>query len=217
MMREPGDVGAARSAGSGCMRASHADRDQVIDTLKDAFVRGWLTKDEFDSRVGRALASRTHANLAALTSDLPAGPPAARLSRTPVRARPARPGNTTVKKGVRVIAATTVLTASVWAGALFSNVDNQAVGTLVLAFTFLWFGIVFLVGSIMLEAQLKQRSSRQLPPASGPGGPAFERAMPADPAGQLQPGDHGRQQPTQASRTPMARPSLLREPRLSPS
>ena len=68
-----GDDRAARPAGRGRLRASHADREQVIDTLKDAFVQGRLTKDEFDSRVGDVLASRTYADLAALTADLPAG------------------------------------------------------------------------------------------------------------------------------------------------
>src|SRR5215471_9742913 len=53
--------------------ASHADRERVIAALRAAFVQGRLTKDEFDSRVGRALVSRTHAELAALTADIPAG------------------------------------------------------------------------------------------------------------------------------------------------
>jgi DUF1707 SHOCT-like domain len=41
--------------------------------LKAAFIQGRLTKDEFDSRVGRAFGSRTYAELAALTADIPAG------------------------------------------------------------------------------------------------------------------------------------------------
>ena len=181
-MPEPGDHRAARSAGRGRMRASHADREQAVEVLKDAFVQGRLTKDEFDSRVGHALASRTHADLTALTADLPAGPPAARPPRRPARARTRRPENTTIKNGVRVIAAATVLTASVWAAASLSNASNQAVGVLVSAFTFLWFGIVFLVGSIMLEEKLRQRSNRQLPPGRGHRGRASGRAVPADPA-----------------------------------
>jgi len=56
------------------MRASHADRDQVIDMLKTAFVQGRLDKDELDLRVGQVLASRTYADLGALTADIPAGP-----------------------------------------------------------------------------------------------------------------------------------------------
>ena len=69
----PGDEGAAGAGGrnySG-VRASHADREQVIDVLKTAFVQGRLAKDELDQRLGRVLASRTYADLSALTADLP--------------------------------------------------------------------------------------------------------------------------------------------------
>jgi hypothetical protein len=55
------------------LRASHADREHVIDVLKAAFVQGRLTKDELDLRVGQTFASRTFADLTALTADLPAG------------------------------------------------------------------------------------------------------------------------------------------------
>jgi PadR family transcriptional regulator len=59
-------------------RASDADREHVIDTLKAAFVQGRLTRGELDARAGRALAARSRAGLAALTADLPAGPAGAR-------------------------------------------------------------------------------------------------------------------------------------------
>ena len=179
MMREPGDDRAARPTRRGHLRASHADREQAVEVLQDAFVHGRLTKDEFDSRVGHALASRTHGDLSALTADLPAGPPAPRPPRPRVPARTRRPRNPTVKNGARVIAAATVLMGSVWAGVLLSGADSQAVGFLVSAFTFLWFGIVFLIGSIMLEAQLKQRSNQKLPPAPGHRGQAPGRVLPA--------------------------------------
>ena len=52
------------------LRASDADREQVIDVLKAAFVQGRLTKDELDIRAGHALTAPTRANLAALTADL---------------------------------------------------------------------------------------------------------------------------------------------------
>ena len=50
----------------------------MIDTLKAAFVQGRLTKDEFDQRVGQTFDSKTYAELAALSADLPgrAGPAA---------------------------------------------------------------------------------------------------------------------------------------------
>src|ERR1700730_7644265 len=109
-MPEPGDDKAERSAGPGHFRASHADRDQVIGTLADAFVQGRLTKDEFDSRVAQAFAARTYADLAPLTADLPLMPP-------DVWARPPwRPEDTTPRNSARVIAAATVLTGGAWAG-----------------------------------------------------------------------------------------------------
>lgn len=136
--------------GLGRLRASHADRDQVIDTLKHGFVQGRLTKDEFDARAGYALAARTLADLAALTADLPAGP-----ARAPSRPhpRPRRPANPAVRRGARVVAATTAMTGSVWAGALITNTGNQVVGVLVTSLTFVWLGILILVGAIVLQSR----------------------------------------------------------------
>jgi hypothetical protein len=56
----------------GRLRASDADREQVIDTLKAAFVQGWLTRDQLGVRAGQALVSRTYAELAAVTDGIPA-------------------------------------------------------------------------------------------------------------------------------------------------
>jgi hypothetical protein len=74
VMAGPGDEIAAGAGGPSRLRASHADREQMINGLKVAFVQGRLGKDEFDVRVGRVLASRTYADLAALTADIPGGP-----------------------------------------------------------------------------------------------------------------------------------------------
>ena len=167
MRAEPGDSGAGFPVGRGRLRASHTDREQVLDTLKDAFVQGRLTKDEFDSRVAHTLASRTHADLAALTADLPAGSPTVRPARKPVRARPA---NTPVKRGIRLIAGSTVLAGGVWAGALISQTDSLAVAALVWTLTVVWLGIVLLAGSVMLESRHLRPSGRQLPPAPRDGG-----------------------------------------------
>jgi hypothetical protein len=73
------------TAGRGHMRASHADRERVVDTLKAAFVQDRLTKDEFDARVGQTLASRTYAELATVTAGIPAAPPRAQPPRKPAR------------------------------------------------------------------------------------------------------------------------------------
>ena len=52
MAADPGGELAAHPTGHGRLRASHGDREQVIDVLKTAFVQGRLAKDEFDGRVG---------------------------------------------------------------------------------------------------------------------------------------------------------------------
>jgi len=86
-MAGPGDeIAAAASQVDGRLRASHADREQVIEVLKVAFVRERLAKDEFDLRVGQAFAARTHAELAAVTAGLRAEPTTAR---EPATAEPA--------------------------------------------------------------------------------------------------------------------------------
>ena len=65
-MGEPRDVEAAR-----------VERRQVVEALKTAFAQGRLTREEFDLRVGQALA--IYADLDALTADIPALPPRASL------------------------------------------------------------------------------------------------------------------------------------------
>ena len=62
----------ALEEGRGGLRASDADREQAVEVLKAAFVQDWLAKAEFEAHVGRALASRTYAELAAVTADIAA-------------------------------------------------------------------------------------------------------------------------------------------------
>jgi uncharacterized protein DUF1707 len=81
----PGDEKAAAAVGRSHLRASRADRREAADVLKAAFVQGWLAKDEFDARIGQACASRTYAELAAVTADVPAGLDEAPLPRWPLR------------------------------------------------------------------------------------------------------------------------------------
>ncbi|MGH3150659.1 MAG: DUF1707 SHOCT-like domain-containing protein [Streptosporangiaceae bacterium] len=164
-----GNDKAARPPGRGRLRTSHADREQVVDVLKAAFVQDRLTKDEFDDRVGQALAARTYADLTALTADLPADP-APVAAAAPRHPAPSRPGNATVRKGARVIAVTTAITATAWAGALLTQAGPEAAGIL-WAVTFMWLGIVLMVGSVMIEARHKSGPAGELPPAAGPRGP----------------------------------------------
>jgi len=64
------------------LRASHADRDRVVDVLRVAAGDGRLTAEELDERLEAALSARTVGELAVLTTDLPTG-----AARTPVEAK----------------------------------------------------------------------------------------------------------------------------------
>jgi hypothetical protein len=111
MIAGPGDEMEAAAGGPGDMRASHADRERVIDTVKAAFARGQLTAGELDARVGQALTARTYAELAAVTLSIPARSDPAR----PAKPVPSQPRNRLVNRGACVITATT-LAAGVWVG-----------------------------------------------------------------------------------------------------
>jgi hypothetical protein len=104
----------AAAGGPGDLRASHADRERVIDTVKAAFARGQLTAGELDAWVGQALTARTYAELTAVTVGIPAEADLA-PSPKPARVQPLRPRNRLVNRGVCMITATT-LAAGVWVG-----------------------------------------------------------------------------------------------------
>ena len=58
------------------LRASHEDRDRVVDALRVAAGDGRLTAEELDTRLESALSARTLGELAELTADLPIAPAA---------------------------------------------------------------------------------------------------------------------------------------------
>jgi hypothetical protein len=187
----------AGAAGRGRLRTSRADREQAVEALKAAFVEERLTMDELDARVGQALASRTYADLAALTADIPAGSSAA-LPPKPTRAQ----GRMAV--GAGVIVAATVPTAGLWAGALFSQTGNQALSGFVVSFTCIWLGILIFTVAVMLESRRLKRSDGRRPPrpTAGPGGQASRRA------GRFPQVDGGQQYIAEAAR-PGPRPRLI--------
>ena len=89
----------SRAQAAAGLRASRADRERVIDLLKAAFVQGRLDRDEFDARIGQAVASRTYGELATVTAGIPEELTAALPRRPPVRARRRIPFNTAVTGG----------------------------------------------------------------------------------------------------------------------
>jgi Domain of unknown function (DUF1707) len=204
MATGPGDEPTA--AGRDRLRAGHAGREQVIGTLQAAFVQGMLTKDEFDLRVGQALAARTYAALAALTADLPAGLAAAQPPE-PARAQGGEP----VPRPGRVFTAGTVVYAGVWLVAFAlpdsgPDHDSSAGIALVTTATFFYIFFALMFGTQILSDWLDKRSGRQLPrgPAPGAGGQASRRPPSAGPGRQLPPADPGHRHTGEAA--PIRRP-----------
>ena len=203
-MAKPGDQMAGGRVGRGRLLASHADREQVIDTLKAAFVQGLLTKDEFDLRVGQTLGSRTYAELAAVTADIPRGPIGAQLP--PKRAQARAAGNTAVKSGVctlmtLILAASTSAAVSGPGAALIMALFLMGIGVIVAVIVAL-----LTAGIRLLESRDRKRSSGQLPQRSSPGagGQASRRPASGAPAGQFPQVEHGQQHTAEAGRSDLA-------------
>ena len=136
MRPEPG----AQAAAAG-LRAARTDRERVIDLLKTAFVQGRLDRDEFDSRIGQALASRTNWELAAITADIPAELIGALPRRPPVRARRRIPMNTAVTGGACLVGLAN-------AGVAAALLSGSPVAVLV-AVLFTIIGSILAIGAIL--------------------------------------------------------------------
>lgn len=172
------------AGGGGRLRASHADRERVVDALKAAFVQGRLTQDELDTRVGQALAARTYAELAALSADLPAEP-----DRTSApAAAPARPHMRAVKVGAGAIG-TVILVTSGTAVAAGQPAVAVALAVAIVLLTAVATAFIapFIAVALKVESIHRNRSRGQLPPgpassADCADGPAAPGPPPADPA-----------------------------------
>jgi hypothetical protein len=161
----PGDEKAAGARGH--LRASHADREQVIGTLKVAFVQGRLTKNELDVRVGQAFAARTYADLAALTADLPAGLAAARPPRQPATPPARRPVGKVLAWGACWFITPAILVAGLLP-------DNHDAGAVALPLALVYFMAWIMAGFVVIDSWHQQRSRGQLPPRPAQRGQALE-------------------------------------------
>jgi len=161
-MTGPEDEMAA--AGRGLMRASNADREQVIGMLKVAFVQGRLTKDELDLRVGQAFTARTYAELAVVTADIPAGLTEAQPPRQPAGARGWPPLNSSAKTAVALITAATMVTVALWLIAWFAGNGALLAGAVLATGIDLVIGCA--AGATLLETREQKRSGGALPPST---------------------------------------------------
>jgi hypothetical protein len=194
-----GDDRAARARRRREMRASHADRERVIDTLKAAYVYGLVTKDELDERVSQALASRTCAELALITDDIPAGLAAAPPTLSPPPAKASAPARARLRPGERAVVATAIVAGLAFLAAFF--VPDSVAVLLGLGATGSALLCLFLAAVQILSARLGRRYGGELPP---PGAVDTGRS-----AGQLpQARQPRRQSPADAARIRSLRPRL---------
>jgi Flp pilus assembly protein TadB len=107
------------------LRASDAERDAVVDRLREAAGEGRLEPDELEQRVDRALRARTYGELSELLADLPAG------GRMPSPRTRAHPVARTAVLGAGLVVAVTAAVAVV-----------VVVAMLVLAAAALWVAVV---------------------------------------------------------------------------
>ena len=149
---------AAPATARGRLRTSRTDREYVIDVLKAAFVQGLLTKDEFDARVGQTFTSRTFAELATVTADIPAGLTIDLPPRSPAPAS-AQPPMSKAAKAHRcvVVAVAMMLAATLVPG-----------GAALFLFAPLCLTALVVAGAQILASRHEQRSRGQLPGLAAP-------------------------------------------------
>ena len=191
MVTEPGNEMAADAVGGDRLPVC---REQVTRALEAALAQGRLTEDEYSERMGQASASRSRAELAALTADLPVG-------RMDAPARP--PTARDVRIGVSVsIAAATVAAAIL----LWQPGNGLAFIAFLIAAVTLLVAPIITVG-IMVDVWRQKRSGGQLPPWPDPGagGTPPPRPSAAALAEPLPPSDRGQQHVSEAAGSDLAR------------
>ena len=187
MTAGPSDQGPADAAARGDLRASHADREHVINVLKAAFVQGRLTKDELHARVDHTFSSRTYAELAAITADLPTGLARPEPARNPARDEGERP----VARPGPVITMATVLYAGAWPLALLvpwprgADGDSAGAAALICIATLVYLLVVLISVGHMIAARRAKHSGGQLPPRPAQGGSALDGRRDGGPGSDL--------------------------------
>jgi hypothetical protein len=169
------------------LRTSHADREQAIGVLKAAFVQGRLTKDEFDLRVGQVFASRTYADLGALTADIPGWVSSVQPSDEHARA-PGRVLSFKTAALVGAIGASPSVASTAVVVTQSSGVPAVA-GVLLVGLTGVF--VAGLLTALLMFLSWVVRRSRREPAQGPPSGPAGLASKRQAPARQLRSARHG--------------------------
>lgn len=182
----PGDE-RTRIEGRSYVRASHADRERVIEELKAAFIQGRLEKDELDLRVGKVLASRTYADLNTLTADLPVRPavpqppaPAPELDSTPAAREP------DARKAVKAWACAAIALPGMAAGLVLIGPGTAISLNLISLLMFVCVVTGPVMGLVLLHSWIEDHTDGR----SSPGRPASPGVRPARDIPEIIPGLH---------------------------
>jgi hypothetical protein len=198
----------AAGGGRGRLRASDADRERVIGTLKAAYAYGLVTKDEFDARVSQTFAARTYAELAVITADIPAGLAPAPPPLRPAPAKASAPVAANLTAGDRAIMATAIVAGLALVAAIFVA-GLPLAGLLELGGTGSALVSFFLL-AIQMRSRRTKRPGGQLPPqrGAGSGSGAAHRAISATSAERPPAGKPRRRSKADAARRHSPRPQL---------
>jgi hypothetical protein len=193
-----------QDAATGRLRASDADRERVVVLLQVAFAEGALTWDEFGERIGGALTARTHADLAALAADIPAGAVAAPQP----AAEPARIRRHLDRRTVTGAWTIVTLAAMTTDAALTGNEAGPTAGLFYLLFI-VAFVVAFVSWLYAVSAHRSDATADQPPAGQAPDG-RDEGAASAPQPPQDDQAEHGTAQATRgrpAGRLPLRPPS----------
>jgi len=200
-MASPGDETAAGAQRHVRLRASAADREQVIEVLKAAFVQDRITKNELDQRIGKVLASRTYDDLDVLTADLPTGLTRAQPAES---ARPSDNGKKVIWRASGGFGGTVFVAVEAAALPHFDVVTALFLGSVPAMF------VAGLLGGLLtlIKWVLDRSSSRQLSQGPPPGArdSAARPPAPASPAAQPRQIDHRPRPGAEAARSRPPRP-----------
>lgn len=141
------------------LRCTHADRDRVVELLKNAYAEGRLDQAEFDARFDQAMNARTYADLDLVLTDLLPGvsAPGAPVASTAPARPPSDPPTTEERLLAALAQATTYIPILVGPAILLFTVGKRsefvrhhAAGALNLQITMLLLTVVTLgVGGLV--------------------------------------------------------------------
>jgi hypothetical protein len=136
-MTSAGNDAPVGATGNEAMRAGDADRNQVVDLLREALDGGRLTLPEYDERVATAYRSVTYADLNVLLADLPRTRPDGVLA-IPTPTEPARIKPPASSTGHRRMPLALMILWTIWTSVVALNIVVWLIVCVTAGFVYPW-------------------------------------------------------------------------------